>query len=145
MARGGLIIGFGDKGIERAVNKFERHIIRQVKRIVAETAEMAVSQMKALAPVGEIDGGNLKNSINVIYTQGGLTAIITVGASYAIYVNYGTGIYAESGNGRKTPWVYYSNELKRWVFTRGIRAQPFWEPSLDIAFKHFTNEMNKIG
>jgi HK97 gp10 family phage protein len=142
MARGGLIIGFGDQGIERAVNKFERHIIRQVKRIVAETAEMAVSQMKALVPVGD---GNLKRSIDVMYTQGGLTAIITVGAHYAWYVEYGTGIYSTEGTGRKTPWVYYSKDLKRWVYTRGIKAQPFWHPSLDVAFKHFTNEMNKLG
>lgn len=142
MARGGLIIGFGDKGVERAVNRFERHIIKQVKRIVAETAEMAVAQMRALVPV---DDGNLKRSIDVIYTQGGLTAIITVGAHYAWYVEYGTGIYSTEGTGRKTPWVYYSKELKRWVYTRGMKAQPFWHPSLDVAFKHFTSEMNKLG
>lgn len=145
MARGGYIVGFGDKGIERAVNKFERHIIKQVKRIVAETAEMAVTQMIALAPTAKIDGGNLKSSINVTYAQGGLTAIITVGASYSWYVEYGTGIYAKEGNGRKTPWVYYSKKLGRWVWTRGMKAQPFWNPSLEVALKHFTTEMNKLG
>lgn len=145
MARGGYIIGFGDKGIERAVNKFEKHVIKQVKRIVAETAEMAVAQMKSLSPTGEIDGGNLKRSIDVTYAQGGLTAIINVGAEYAWYVEYGTGIYAKEGNGRKTPWVYYSKKLKRWVWTRGMKAQPFWNPSLEVAFKHFTTEMNKLG
>lgn len=111
MKRNGIIsVGFGEW--ERAVNKFEKHIIREVKRIVAETAEMMVSQMKALAPVSEIDGGNLKKSIDVMYVKGGLTAIITVGASYGVYVEFGTGIYSIEGNGRKTPWVYYDKKLK---------------------------------
>lgn len=144
MRRNGVIqVGFGEW--ERAVNKFEKHLIREVKRIVAETAEMMVSQMKALAPVSEIDGGNLKSSIDVIYAKGGLTAIITVGAHYAIYVEYGTGIHAENGNGRKTPWVYYDEKLKQYVFTRGMEAQPFFHPSLEMAMKHFKNEMNKLG
>ena len=36
-------------GLERAVQDYERRILRDVKRVIAETAEMAVSQMKALA------------------------------------------------------------------------------------------------
>jgi Bacteriophage HK97-gp10, putative tail-component len=145
MARGGYIVGFGDKGFERAINRFEKRIIREVKRIVAETAEMAAASMKVLAPTGEIDGGSLKKSIEVIYSQGGLTAILKVGVDYAWYVEYGTGIYSTKGDGRKTPWVYYSTKLKRWVFTHGMEAQPFWFPSLDKAFKHFVKEMNKLG
>lgn len=145
MAKGGYIVGFGDKKFERAVKRFEKDVIRDVKRIVAETAEMAAASMRALAPVGEIDGGSLKKSIEVVYTQGGLTAIIKVGVDYAWYVEYGTGIYSSKGEGRKTPWVYYSKKLKRWVFTRGMHPQPFWHPSLDKAFKHFEREMNKMG
>jgi hypothetical protein len=137
------IIGFGDTGFERAVGRFERHIIREIKRIVVETAEMAVSSMRTLAPV---DDGNLKRSIEVKYFNGGLSAYITVGAEYALYVEYGTGIYStHPEGGRQTPWVYFSQELNRWVYTRGIRAQPFWNPSLDTAFRHFENEMNRLG
>ena len=80
-------IGITDRGypgFEKAVSRFERNTIREVKRIVAETAEMMVSQMKALSPVSAIDGGNLRRSINVKYEKGGLRAIITVGAEYAV-------------------------------------------------------------
>jgi Bacteriophage HK97-gp10, putative tail-component len=145
MARGGLIIGFGDKGIEKAVNKFERHIIKQVKRIVAETAVKAQAQMIALAPTGKIDGGNLKESIEVQYFNRGLSAQIKVNAFYGIWVEYGTGIYSTIGNGKKTPWVYFSEELDQWVFTRGMEASPFFYPGLEVAFKHFKDEMNKLG
>jgi HK97 gp10 family phage protein len=137
MSRNVISVGFKD--FERTVNRFERHVIREIKRIVAETAEMAVSQMKALAPVGD---GNLKRSIDVTYAQGGLTAIIRVGASYAIYIEYGTGIYSTEGTGRQDPWVYFKNG--RYYFTRGIRPQPFWNPSVESAMRHFRDEMNRL-
>lgn len=42
-----------------------------------------------------------------MYKDGGLTGIISVGAEYAIYVEYGTGIYATGpgGSRAKTPLV----------------------------------------
>lgn len=135
-----MIIGYGDKGFEKAVGIFERKMIREIKRIIAETAEMAVSQMKALAPV---DDGNLKGSIDVTYMKGGLSAYIRVGAEYGIYVEYGTGVYSSTGNGRKTPWVYFKDG--RYYYTKGMRAQPYFHPSLEVAFKHFKDEMNKLG
>lgn len=135
-----MITGYGYKGFEVAVEKFEKRLIRKIKRIVAETAEMIASQAKALAPVGD---GNLKRSIDVMYAQGGLTAIVTVGAYYAIYVEFGTGIYAKEGNGRKDPWVYFKDG--RYYFTRGMKPQPFFYPSLEVAMKHFSSEMNKLG
>jgi len=136
------ITGHGFKNFDIAIDRFERKVIKDVKRIVAETAEMIVSQAKALAPVDE---GHLKNSINVHYYNRGLSAEIIVGAEYAIYVEYGTGIYAKDGNGRKTPWVYYSDKLGRYVYTRGIHAQPYWNPSVERARAFFKTEMNKIG
>ena len=135
-----MIIGYGDKGFERAIDRFDKHVTNKVKRVVIETAEMTVSQMKALAPVDE---GNLRDSIDVTYMNGGLSAVITVGASYALYIEYGTGIYAKAGNGRKTPWVYFKDG--RYYTTRGMKAQPFFHPSLETAFQYFKSEMNKIG
>lgn len=134
------VISVGFKDFEKTVDRFEKHIIREVKRIIAETAEKMVSQMKALAPLGD---GNLKSSIDVTYAQGGLTAIIKVGAYYGIYVEFGTGIYATEGNGREEPWVYFKNG--RYYFTRGMKAQPYFYPSLEVAMKHFKDEMNKLG
>lgn len=50
---------------------------------------------------------------------------------YAPYVEYGTGIYAEGGKGRQTPWVYFSDKLGHFVTTRGMRAQPFIRPTAE--------------
>lgn len=132
----------GHKRFELALKRFEKSIERQIKRIVHETAEIIASNAKSLAPV---DDGSLKDSIHVEYYKGGLSALVTVGAHYGIYVEFGTGIYAVKGNGRKDPWVYYSKKLKRFVYTRGMKAQPFFFPALDIAEKHWERELKKLG
>nr|WP_309101679.1 HK97-gp10 family putative phage morphogenesis protein [Fredinandcohnia onubensis] len=132
----------GHKRFELAVDKFEKYIEREVKRIVAETAEIIVTNAKSLAPV---DDGSLKDSIGVTYMRGGLSALVTVGAHYGIYVEFGTGIYAVEGNGRKDPWVYWSKKLKRFVYTRGMKAQPYFFPALDVAEKHWHKEFKKLG
>jgi len=135
------IEGHGFPKFEREINNFTNDMIRGIKRVIAETAEMLVSQAKTLAPV---DTGNLKNSIGARYFDDGLSAEVSVGADYALYIEFGTGIYALSGNGRKTPWVYFDKKRRQYVYTRGHAAQPFWAPSYVRAVRHFTNALNKI-
>lgn len=127
--------------MRRATEEFRNNVIEEAKRIVTDTAELIYSNAVLNAPTSMIDGGNLKNSIEVDYRYGGLTAVISVGADYAIYVEYGTGIYAEDGGGRQTPWVYYDTKLNRWVMTRGMRAQPFWNPSIEEGMRYFASQM----
>ncbi|WP_240458701.1 HK97-gp10 family putative phage morphogenesis protein [Virgibacillus sp. Bac330] len=145
MAKRDIAIGIemgGLKQFERAVDRFEEKFINAVKRVVVETAELIQSQAQALAPV---DDGNLKQSIEIRYFNRGLSAEIIVGAEYGIYVEYGTGIYALEGNGRKTPWVYWSEKLGRYVYTKGMKAQPYWTPAIELGSKHFERELNKLG
>lgn len=132
----------GIRQFERAVNRFEKEYIKAIKRVIADTAELIQSQAQALAPV---DDGNLRQSIEIRYFNRGLSAEIIVGAHYALYVNYGTGIYAENGDGRKDPWVYYSEKLGRFVYTVGQRPQQFWEPAVESGSIYFQREMNKLG
>lgn len=53
-------------------------------------------------------------------------------AEYAVYIEYGTGIYAVNGDGRKDPWWYATPEGK-FFFTHGAKAQPFAEPGYNKA------------
>lgn len=137
-----MTIRTGDKRFELAVKKFEKHVINQVKKLVKETAEIIVSNAKSLAPV---DDSGLTDSIGVTYLNGGLTAMVRVGAHYGIYVEFGTGIYAVKGNGRKDPWVYYSEKLDSFVYTHGMEAQPYFFPALDVAEKHWKKGLKKLG
>ena len=46
----------------------------------------------------------------------------------------GTGIFAEKGNGRKTPWVWQDFNGK-WHFTRGMAPRPFLRPAVEDHIK----------
>ena len=76
--------------------------------------------------------GNLKNSLNfrVESSDGVIYAVVGTPVEYAIYVEYGTGVYAEGGKGRKTPWMY-KNRKGEWIRTVGQKPQPFLRPALD--------------
>ena len=49
---------------------------------------------------------------------------------YAVYVHQGTGIYAENGDGRDTPWSYQDAD-GNWHTTLGQHPNPFMERALD--------------
>lgn len=138
----GNTIKLGNKQLSAALHRYGENVRDEVKRIITETAYIIMNNAKVMAPV---DDGNLRDSIEVEIVPGGMTAIVRVTANYAIYVEYGTGIYAVEGNGRKTPWTYYSDKLGRYVTTEGMRPQEFWGPSVDKGERHFRKEMLKLG
>jgi len=64
---------------------------------------------------------------------------VTVGTDlpYATFVHFGTGLYAENGRGRKTPWVYKGEDGK---FHRTVGVYP--KPYLTKALQESADEMN---
>lgn len=81
---------------------------------------------KEKAPKGT---GELRRSIKSKVE--GLEGIVYTPLEYAPYVEYGTGIYAEGGNGRKdVPWNYQDDEGE-WHSTSGMEPQPYMRPALD--------------
>ncbi|MGE8037830.1 HK97-gp10 family putative phage morphogenesis protein [Lysinibacillus sp. NPDC093692] len=134
-------ITYSGRQLMKAAKRFEKGLLDKVSDVVHETARLIQTEAKALAPV---DDGSLRDSIEMKMI-GKYNAIVTVGANYAIYVEYGTGIYAEKGNGRKTPWTYYSTKLGRYVTTDGMKAQPFWGPAVDAGRDYFMKEMRRLG
>lgn len=134
-------ITFGGRELLRAARRFEEGLLDKISDIVYETARLIQTQAKALAPV---DDGSLRDSIEM-KMLGKYNAVVTVGVHYAIYVEYGTGIYAQNGNGRRTPWTYFSTKLGRYVTTEGMRAQPFWGPAVDAGRDYFEAEMRRLG
>lgn len=140
MARGRVT--FGSRELTRAIERYGDDVLEEVKRIVVGTAQIIQSTAKTLAPV---DDGSLRDSIEMEVLSGGMMAKVNVGAEYAVYVEFGTGIYAVEGNGRSTPWTYYSDKLGRFVTTRGMEPQPFWEPAIDAGRRYFQREMRRLG
>lgn len=104
---------------------------RQGMQFVSEGGQAIRSEMASRAPVKL---GNLKGSIQVeTFVEDGIpTSETGPTAEYAQYVEYGTGIYAADGSGRKTPWRY-KDEEGNWHVTSGQEAQPFAEPGFQAA------------
>lgn len=140
---------FGAKSLQVALNKWGEDVLDRVKEIIVETGTILRNEAIARAPS---DTGELKRTIEMTVAPDGLTAIVHVGVHYAIYVEYGTGIYAVNGNGRKTPWAYKDpkgrvdeNGDPLWIWTKGMAAQPFWNPAVEKAKDYYYSELRKLG
>ena len=75
------------------------------------------------------DTGRLKNSIT--YDVVGNVGEVGTNVEYAPYVEFGTGKFAENGDGRKdVPWRYQTEDGK-WHSTKGQKPQRYLRPALD--------------
>lgn len=95
-------------------------------RALERCGMQAEGYAKDLTPV---DTGNLRNSITHQVSEDRLEVYIGTNVEYAPYVELGTGVYAEGGGGRPTPWVY-QDAKGQWHWTRGNPAQPFLKPAV---------------
>lgn len=110
-------------------------------RNVIETSvitEFVNNIKRKVLSLGIMDKGLLYRSINhkvVSVKNDEIEIQIGDGTSYGLYHEKGTGIYAEGGGGRQTPW---------WYFIPGIRRG--WVKELAGTKKHFgTKETTKSG
>ncbi|HID5010528.1 TPA: HK97-gp10 family putative phage morphogenesis protein [Staphylococcus aureus] len=129
-------VKYGADSMVVELDKFDKKIEEWVKKGIAKTTTKIYNTAVALAPV---DLGFLEESIDFKYFDGGLSSVISVGADYAIYVEYGTGIYATGPGGShatKIPWSFKGDDGE-WYTTYGQAPQPFWNPAIDAGRKTF--------
>ena len=77
--------------------------------------------------------GALRRSIKskVELTGNSIEGIVYSPLEYAPYQEFGTGLFAENGNGRKTGWAYEDEKTGETIFTRGNRPHPFLRPAVN--------------
>ena len=122
--------------LARALQVFSDKTIDDAERGISETAILLDTEASSRVAV---DTGMTKNSIQS--DIGGLEATVTVGSVVGVWLEFGTGVYASGPGGsraKKIPWTYKGADGK-WYTTYGMRAQPFWFPSIDVARKYFKN------
>lgn len=135
-------------GFEITLNDNSGEILANLRENLAaanEAVGLAMeTHVKEGTPVGTPEstsiqnyhGGNLRKSIthkvidNTVYVGTNMRA--PNGASYGIYVELGTGVYADGGKGRQSPWVWRDKNGK-YHFTRGIKPQHFMKNALSRA------------
>ena len=76
--------------------------------------------------------GRLRNSIThkTEDESHGVDIIVGTNVEYAPYVELGTGLLAEKGDGRKTPWTDLGSDGK-FHTTTGMSPRPFLRPSVE--------------
>ncbi len=74
----------------------------------------------------------LSRSITTNVEREGAAYVARIGPSapYGKYIEFGTGVYAEGGGGRRTPWVFRGSN-GRFYTTEGMRPQPYMRPAMD--------------
>lgn len=75
-----------------------------------------------------VNTGYLQRSIT--HEVEGNVGIVGTNTEYAPYIEFGTGLFAEEGNGRQTPWRYQTPD-GQWHTTKGRNPQPFLRPAFD--------------
>ncbi|KRM79474.1 hypothetical protein FC84_GL001654 [Lapidilactobacillus dextrinicus DSM 20335] len=97
-----------DAAVERAMT--------MVLEIIKSTAKSNVS----------VNTGQLRNNIDyqLKSMNGKVVGIVGSPEQYAIYVEFGTGEFAENGSGRKGGWAY-QDAGGDWHFTWGQKPQSF--------------------
>lgn len=75
-----------------------------------------------------VSTSKLKQSISYQVDQAELVGYVGANTEYAVYVEFGTGEFAENGMGRKGGWVY-KDPKGEWHFTYGMAPQPFLRPA----------------
>lgn len=105
-----------------------------VKRVAIEIIEKGLKMIETDAKrLVEVDYGHLRASIHGEIDKGKLEGRSGTNKEYGPYVCFGTGIHAEGGKGRKTPWVYKTR--RGWFFTHGNVPQPFMRPAYEKNIK----------
>jgi HK97 gp10 family phage protein len=98
---------------------------QNLKRVLGRSCALVEAAAKEKAPK---DSGLLRGSITSRVE--GDTGIVFTPLEYAPYVEYGTGLFAESGGRKDVPWSYQDDE-GNWHSTSGQHPQPFMRPALD--------------
>ena len=118
------------EGLDKLIGKIEDFDdVHAMTSAMQDACNLVEGAAKDKAPK---DTGALRRSITskVEVTGNSIEGIVFTPLEYAPYVEYGTGLFAENGNGRKTPWVYMDDK-GNYHYTRGQHPQPYMRPALE--------------
>ena len=117
-------------GLDEVINEFDE-VIRAtgLESAIGRACAIVERAAKQKAPKGT---GELRRSIASKVEQEGsdIVGVVYTPLEYAPYVEFGTGLFAEEGNGRKdVPWNY-QDDKGEWHSTSGMKPRPYLRPAL---------------
>lgn len=103
--------------------KFESHldeVTRAIEEAVNQALEEAAGELEAQVKQNtRVDTSQTKGSWDHIVDEREHVAYVGSPLQNAIWEEFGTGIHALNGNGRKTPWTYTPDDGNTFYRTRG--------------------------
>ena len=125
------IIKFEDYS-DKVINAINREVLNALEEASGELEGQVKSNTKEKT-------SKTKNSWNHVVNEDKYEAYIGSNYENAIWEEFGTGIYAQNGNGRKdVPWVYQDEDGK-WHRTKGKKPRR----ALQRAFESMKNTIEK--
>lgn len=114
------------KGLDKLLADMDRvGDAEGVQQALGKACALVERSAKQKAPK---DTGALRRSITSEVKD--LEGVVFTPLEYAPYVEYGTGLFAESGGRKDVPWNYQDDE-GNWHSTSGQHPQPFMRPALN--------------
>jgi HK97 gp10 family phage protein len=115
-----------------------QELATKIEAALEACGNQAVSHAKQnITSASRVDTGALRNSMNHLVQ--GEECYVGTNQEYAIYNEFGTGIYCDEGVGRQTPWSY-QDAHGDWHTTRGMKPIHF----LKNAIADHTGEYKQI-
>ena len=118
-------MGFAIEGVTELLKKLDELSNESFEESLKTSCALVERSAKQKAPKGD---GDLRRSItSKVESREG---IVFSPLLYAPYVEYGTGLFAESAGRTDVPWVY-CDEKGNWHTTSGMKPQPYMRPALE--------------
>ena len=134
------------EGMDNLIKKLEalggtvvsirKEMVQNMGDVADMMARKAPTDTEKLKPNIQVKDDSTDTELNV---KAGIFAESAI--NYAIYQEYGTGIYAENGQGRQTPWLWqvksqkwadiFGIEVGQSVLWHGNQPHPFIRPAWD--------------
>lgn len=118
------------KGAEALSDLFEK--LEATKSIEDNLQRACLLVEKSAREKAPKKSGELRRSIKSRVEDSGseLVGVVYSQLEYAPYVEYGTGLFAESGGRTDVPWMYKDDE-GHWQGSKGQKPQPYMRPALN--------------
>lgn len=102
---------------------------QQLNDTMGQVCALVERDAKQKAPK---DTGALARSIQskVENNNNSIQGVVFTPLEYGAYVEFGTGLFAESGGRTDVPWSYQDDE-GNWHTTKGQKPQPYMRPAID--------------
>jgi HK97 gp10 family phage protein len=114
------------EGLDEVLNSLDELAdTANLEGALSKACAIVEADAKKKAPKGN---GDLRRSITSKVEDD--KGIVFTPLFYAPYVEYGTGLFAESGGRKDVPWCY-QDDKGEWHSTSGMKPQPFMRPALN--------------